>query len=219
MLMKNRAACNGLASCPWCQLLPALSSRMFQPSWWPRPYPSLWRWGDTGSSARGPNTVLPSRLPSDNQTVTTWCQSGARLWSSALAVWQSAIHRAWYMYVCRERGRLYEKFEPKEYEIRTENRSEQKWRKKIQFCQGTKGSLAFQSSTHFWTDAAPLNSADYAMEHLQQLLDKAKGSAGRLLKFSVFYRNQHPEYFDYVRYVLQYHMYSRCLQQLEVMCF
>ncbi|XP_034094247.1 phytanoyl-CoA hydroxylase-interacting protein isoform X2 [Gymnodraco acuticeps] len=40
---------------------------------------------------------------------------------------------------------------------------------------------------------------DYAMEHLQQLLDKAKGSAGRLLKFSVFYRNQHPEYFDFVR--------------------
>lgn len=41
--------------------------------------------------------------------------------------------------------------------------------------------------------------ADYAMEHLQQLLDKANGSAGRLLRFSVFYRNQHPEYFDYVR--------------------
>lgn len=46
------------------------------------------------------------------------------------------------------------------------------------------------------------NFADYAMEHLQQLLDKAKGSAGRLLKFSVFYRNQHPEYFDFVRSVL-----------------
>lgn len=39
------------------------------------------------------------------------------------------------------------------------------------------------------------------MEHLQQLLDKATGSAGRLLKFSVFYRNQHPEYFDFVRLV------------------
>lgn len=39
------------------------------------------------------------------------------------------------------------------------------------------------------------------MEHLQQLLDKAKGSAGRLLKFSVFYRNQHPDYFDNVRSV------------------
>lgn len=41
------------------------------------------------------------------------------------------------------------------------------------------------------------------MEHLQQLLDKATGAAGRLLKFSVFYRNQHPEYFDFVRLVLQ----------------
>lgn len=41
------------------------------------------------------------------------------------------------------------------------------------------------------------------MEHLQQLLDKARGAAGRLLKFSVFYRNQHPDYFDYVRSVLR----------------
>lgn len=40
------------------------------------------------------------------------------------------------------------------------------------------------------------------MEHLQQLLDKAHATAGRLLKFSVFYRNQHPEYFHYVRSVL-----------------
>lgn len=40
------------------------------------------------------------------------------------------------------------------------------------------------------------------MEHLQQLLHKATGSAGRLLKFSVFYRNQHPDYFDFVRLVL-----------------
>ena len=43
------------------------------------------------------------------------------------------------------------------------------------------------------------DSADYAMEHLQQLLDKASGSTGRLLKFSVFYRNQHPDYFENVR--------------------
>ena len=43
------------------------------------------------------------------------------------------------------------------------------------------------------------DSADYAMDHLQQLLDKASGSTGRLLKFSVFYRNQHPDYFDNVR--------------------
>lgn len=45
-------------------------------------------------------------------------------------------------------------------------------------------------------------SADYAMEHLQQLLDKAQAAAGRLLRFSVFYRNQSPEYFHYVRLVL-----------------
>lgn len=42
------------------------------------------------------------------------------------------------------------------------------------------------------------------MEHLQQLLDKATGSAGRLLKFSVFYRNQHPDYFDFVRLVCRF---------------
>lgn len=46
---------------------------------------------------------------------------------------------------------------------------------------------------------ASINFADYAMEHLQQLHDKAKGSAGRLLRFSVFYRNQHPDYFSHVR--------------------
>lgn len=52
----------------------------------------------------------------------------------------------------------------------------------------------------------PFNLADYAMEHLQQLLDKATGSAGRLLKFSVFYRNQHPEYFDFVRLVCRLYL-------------
>lgn len=53
------------------------------------------------------------------------------------------------------------------------------------------------------------------MEHLQQLLDKAKGSAGRMLKFSVFYRNQQPDYFDFVRYVHEHFdsVYSRLLQQ------
>lgn len=61
------------------------------------------------------------------------------------------------------------------------------------------------------------------MEHLQQLLDKAKGSAGRLLKFSVFYRNQHPEYFDYVRCVLHPRLFSvrlkPYLSQLSVTLF
>ncbi|KAM4576577.1 phytanoyl-CoA hydroxylase-interacting protein [Odontesthes bonariensis] len=50
-----------------------------------------------------------------------------------------------------------------------------------------------------WSQVVEFCTGDYAMEHLQQLFDKAKGSAGRLLKFSLFYRNQHPEYFDFVR--------------------
>lgn len=57
--------------------------------------------------------------------------------------------------------------------------------------------------------------ADYAMEHLQQLLDKAKGSAGRLLKFSVFYRNQHPDYFDNVRSVLQIYLFVVYMKQFQ----
>lgn len=40
---------------------------------------------------------------------------------------------------------------------------------------------------------------DYSKVHLTQLLEKAEVIAGRMLKFSVFYRNQHKEYFDYVR--------------------
>uniref|UniRef100_A0A3P8VDV5 Phytanoyl-CoA 2-hydroxylase interacting protein n=1 Tax=Cynoglossus semilaevis TaxID=244447 RepID=A0A3P8VDV5_CYNSE len=50
-----------------------------------------------------------------------------------------------------------------------------------------------------WSQVVEFCTGDYAIEHLQQLLDKAKGSTGRLLKFSVFYRNQQPDYFDYVR--------------------
>lgn len=44
-----------------------------------------------------------------------------------------------------------------------------------------------------------LNVSDYSKVHLTQLLEKADVIAGRMLKFSVFYRNQHKEYFDYVR--------------------
>lgn len=40
---------------------------------------------------------------------------------------------------------------------------------------------------------------DYSKVHLTQLLEKAEVIAGRMLKLSVFYRNQHKEYFDYVR--------------------
>uniref|UniRef100_A0A8B9UWB6 Phytanoyl-CoA 2-hydroxylase interacting protein n=1 Tax=Anas zonorhyncha TaxID=75864 RepID=A0A8B9UWB6_9AVES len=45
--------------------------------------------------------------------------------------------------------------------------------------------------------ASPL--PDYAKEHLAQLQEKAELIAGRMLRFSVFYRNQHKEYFQHVR--------------------
>lgn len=37
------------------------------------------------------------------------------------------------------------------------------------------------------------------MVHLNQLLEKAEAIAGRMLRFSVFYRNQQKEYFDRAR--------------------
>ncbi|KAF5880829.1 phytanoyl-CoA hydroxylase-interacting protein-like, partial [Clarias magur] len=49
-----------------------------------------------------------------------------------------------------------------------------------------------------WSQVVEFCTGDYAVDHLQQLLDKARGVAGRLLRFSVFYRNQHPEYFHFV---------------------
>lgn len=42
--------------------------------------------------------------------------------------------------------------------------------------------------------------ADYAKEHLAQLQEKAEQIAGRMLRFSVFYRNHHKEYFQHARY-------------------
>ncbi|KAK7135274.1 hypothetical protein R3I94_014054 [Phoxinus phoxinus] len=50
-----------------------------------------------------------------------------------------------------------------------------------------------------WSQVVEFCTGDYAMDHLQQLLDKAQAAAGRPLRFSVFYRNQNPEYFQYVR--------------------
>lgn len=47
---------------------------------------------------------------------------------------------------------------------------------------------------------SPRLSPDYAKEHLAQLQEKAELIAGRMLRFSVFYRNQHKEYFQHVRY-------------------
>lgn len=40
---------------------------------------------------------------------------------------------------------------------------------------------------------------DYSTVHLNQLLEKAEVIAGRMLRFSVFYRNQNKEYFDHAR--------------------
>lgn len=50
-----------------------------------------------------------------------------------------------------------------------------------------------------WSEIIELYTADYSKVHLTQLLEKAEVIAGRMLKFSVFYRNQHKEYFDYIR--------------------
>jgi hypothetical protein len=43
------------------------------------------------------------------------------------------------------------------------------------------------------------NLVDYAKEHLAQLQEKAEQIAGRMLRFSVFYRNHHKEYFQHAR--------------------
>lgn len=50
-----------------------------------------------------------------------------------------------------------------------------------------------------WSDIIEFCTADYSTVHLNQLLQKAEAIAGRMLKFSVFYRNQHKEYFDHVK--------------------
>lgn len=44
-------------------------------------------------------------------------------------------------------------------------------------------------------------SADYSTAHLNQLLQKAEAIAGRMLPFTVFYRNQQREYFQQARCV------------------
>ncbi|MBZ3874047.1 Phytanoyl-CoA hydroxylase-interacting protein-like [Sciurus carolinensis] len=50
-----------------------------------------------------------------------------------------------------------------------------------------------------WSEIIEFCTADYSKVHLTQLLEKAEVISGRMLKFSVFYRNQHKEYFDYIR--------------------
>ncbi|MGH0124098.1 UNVERIFIED_CONTAM: hypothetical protein FKN15_018179 [Acipenser sinensis] len=50
-----------------------------------------------------------------------------------------------------------------------------------------------------WSEIIEFCTADYSPVHLTQLLEKAEVIAGRMLKFSLFYRNQHKEYFDKAR--------------------
>ncbi|MBN3317480.1 PHYIP protein, partial [Atractosteus spatula] len=50
-----------------------------------------------------------------------------------------------------------------------------------------------------WSEVVEFCTGDYAIDHLQQLLEKAKCVSGRMLRFSMFYRNQHTDYFHYVR--------------------
>lgn len=50
-----------------------------------------------------------------------------------------------------------------------------------------------------WSEIVEFCTADYSTVHLNQLLEKAEVIAGRMLRFSVFYRNQNKEYFDQAR--------------------
>ncbi|XP_061693058.1 phytanoyl-CoA hydroxylase-interacting protein-like isoform X3 [Syngnathoides biaculeatus] len=50
-----------------------------------------------------------------------------------------------------------------------------------------------------WSEIVEFCTADYSTVHLNQLLAKAEAISGRMLRFSVFYRNQNKEYFDHAR--------------------
>ncbi|KAL0964706.1 hypothetical protein UPYG_G00327850 [Umbra pygmaea] len=50
-----------------------------------------------------------------------------------------------------------------------------------------------------WSEKIEFCTADYSAVHLTQLLEKAEGIAGRMLRFTVFYRNQQKDYFDQAR--------------------
>ncbi|KAF7705107.1 phytanoyl-CoA hydroxylase-interacting protein-like isoform X1 [Silurus meridionalis] len=54
-----------------------------------------------------------------------------------------------------------------------------------------------------WSEVVEFCTADYSTVHLTQLLEKAEAIAGRMLPFSVFYRNQNKEYFDHAREALE----------------
>ncbi|XP_022598850.1 phytanoyl-CoA hydroxylase-interacting protein-like [Seriola dumerili] len=47
-----------------------------------------------------------------------------------------------------------------------------------------------------WSEVIEFCTADYSSVHLNQLLQKAEAIAGRMLPFTVFYRNQQREYFQ-----------------------
>ncbi|KAI5627387.1 phytanoyl-CoA hydroxylase-interacting protein-like isoform X1, partial [Silurus asotus] len=65
-----------------------------------------------------------------------------------------------------------------------------------------------------WSEVVEFCTADYSTVHLTQLLEKAEAIAGRMLPFSVFYRNQNKEYFDHARHVHLLLSYI-CLEALE----
>lgn len=50
-----------------------------------------------------------------------------------------------------------------------------------------------------WSEIVEFCTADYSTVHLTQLLEKAEVIAGRMLPFSVFYRNQNKDYFHQAR--------------------
>lgn len=47
-----------------------------------------------------------------------------------------------------------------------------------------------------WSESVEFCTADYSSVHLTQLLQKAEALAGRMLPFTIFYRNQQKEYFE-----------------------
>uniref|UniRef100_A0A8C2XMI9 Fibronectin type-III domain-containing protein n=1 Tax=Cyclopterus lumpus TaxID=8103 RepID=A0A8C2XMI9_CYCLU len=52
-----------------------------------------------------------------------------------------------------------------------------------------------------WSEIIEFCTADYSTVHLNQLLQKAEAIAGRMLPFTVFYRNQQKDYFQQARCV------------------
>uniref|UniRef100_A0A8D0CQA7 Fibronectin type-III domain-containing protein n=1 Tax=Sander lucioperca TaxID=283035 RepID=A0A8D0CQA7_SANLU len=52
-----------------------------------------------------------------------------------------------------------------------------------------------------WSEIIEFCTADYSAVHLNQLLQKAEAIAGRMLPFTVFYRNQQKEYFQQARFL------------------